>query len=81
MRCEDAILGFVDLEWCLGMDTPEHRMSWLQMVRLKLQVAAEPFESDTVAKVSAGIIRPLVAGNMKKFIKDHVVSFKVTAVL
>ena len=34
---ESQIFGFVDLEWCLGVETPDHLVSWLQMVNVKVQ--------------------------------------------
>ena len=49
-RFESQIFGFVDLEWCLGVETPDHLIPWLQMVNVKVRVPAEPEESDTMSQ-------------------------------
>ena len=49
-RFESQIYGFVDLEWCLGVETPDHLIPWLQMVNVKVRVPSEPEESDTMSQ-------------------------------
>ena len=49
-RFESHIYGFVDLEWCLGVETPDHLIPWLQMVNIKVRVPSEPEESDTMSQ-------------------------------
>ena len=69
-RVEPQIFGFVDLEWCLGVETPDHLAPWLQMVQvLKADVGAEPHESDTVGKVTGELLKPMVAKDLNGFVR------------
>ena len=75
-RVEPQIFGFVDLEWCLGVETPEHLAPWLQMVQaLKGDVDAEPHESNTVGKVTGQLLKPLLDKDLRGFITRYVVTF------
>ena len=75
-RVESQIFGFVDLEWCLGVETPDHLVSWLQMINVKVRVPAEPAESDTISKFSGRLLRPLLAKDVEGFVRRYVVSYK-----
>ena len=75
-RVESQIFGFVDLEWCLGVETPDHLVSWLQMINVKVQVPSEPVECDTMSRYSGQLLSPMIAKDVAGFVKRYVVSFK-----